>query len=173
MLAELDIKPALDRAKYDDDHPGTYDEAAVTRAWQAFSQIDAVFKEFKSGLRNESGPVQLWPHHFDLAVLWFSGRHVSGIDLADEESADEQMNFGFSTGDEAIPDPYFYITAYPRPDTFTTAALPAGAYWHTSGFTAAILPYESVRTAENPQTTLLSFLKALHKHGAAFMIVQA
>jgi hypothetical protein len=30
--------------------------------------------------------------------LWFSGRLVSGQDLANAEYADEQMNFGFSNG---------------------------------------------------------------------------
>ena len=26
------------------------------------------------------------------------------------------MNFGFTFGDENIPQPYFYVTAYPMPD---------------------------------------------------------
>ena len=43
---------------------------------------------------------------------------------ADEESADEQMNLGFVTGDERIPDSYFYATAYPQPERFTEQPLP-------------------------------------------------
>ena len=43
-------------------------------------------------------------------------RKIPGQDPADEESSDKQMNFGFTFGDEGIPEPYFYITAYPLPD---------------------------------------------------------
>ena len=43
-------------------------------------------------------PVVLWPHHFGLAVLWFSGHPAPDQDPANAEYADEQMNFGFSTG---------------------------------------------------------------------------
>jgi len=33
----------------------------------------------------------------DVSMNWFSGRLVPDIDPADEESADEQLNFGFVT----------------------------------------------------------------------------
>jgi len=168
-LAELEIKPDIDKSQFQDETAGTYSETAVTNAWQALSQIDAVLKEFRSSFRGESSPVQLWPHHFDLAVVWFSGRLVPDQDPDDEEYADEQMNFGFSTGDGTIAEPYFYATAYPTPNAFTLQPLPTDAYWHTEGFTAAILPYEKLTTANRPQEKLLHFLKTTHQAGAQFM----
>ena len=77
-LADLEIRPEYDQTRFDDDGSGMYDETAAGNFWQAISQIDAVFKTFKSGFRQESSPVQLWPDHFDLALLWFSGRLVPG-----------------------------------------------------------------------------------------------
>lgn len=168
-LAAFGITPEIDQSQFDD-APGSYDETAVTHFWRALAQIDAVFKEFKGGFREESSPVQLWPHHFDLAVLWFSGRLVPGVDPDDVENADEQMNFGFSTGDSSIPDAYFYATAYPTPDNLTEQPLPPGVYWHTSGFTGAILPYELLVTADDPHNTLLTFLRTAHQAGKTTMI---
>ncbi|MES9828360.1 MAG: DUF5996 family protein [Candidatus Thiodiazotropha sp.] len=81
--------------------------AAVESYRQAINWVDVAFKAFTGGLREEASPVQLFPHHFDLALNWFSGRLVPGVDPADAEHADEQMNFGFVTGDESIPDAYF------------------------------------------------------------------
>ena len=104
-LDSLGIQPDIDRSLFGDTTPGDYDPVHASRYWQALSQIDAVFKQFKGTLRGETSPVQLWPHHIDLAFLWFTGRLVPGIDPNDEESADEQMNFGFSPGDEAFPSP--------------------------------------------------------------------
>jgi len=151
------------------DDAGVYDKTAVARYWQALSQIDLIFKQFRHGFREESSPVQFWPHHFDLALLWFSGRLVADQDPADPEYADEQMNFGFVTGDDSIADPYFYATAYPTPDAFTDQPLPEGAYWQTDGWTGAILPYALLTQAGNPNDVLLNFLQTTHQAGASLM----
>lgn len=171
-LAALDaigIRPDIDQSKFASETPGTYEKQAVETFWQALTQVDAVLKQFKGELRQETGPVQLWPHHFDIALLWFSGRLVSGEDAADEESADEQMNFGFSTGDSGIPNPYFYATAYPWPEGITEAALPAGASWHTEGWKGALLMYDALLEQENPKEYLLSFLRAAQGAGSGRM----
>ncbi len=71
-------------------------------------------------------------------------------DPDNEEYADEQMNFGFSTGDEGTPDAYFYVTAYPTPDEFAAQPLPAAARWQTEGYTGAILPYQALIESNPP-----------------------
>lgn len=168
-LAGFGIYPDIDRNPFTDTTPGTYNPEVAEQYWQAFSQMDSVFKQFKGELRAETGPVQLWPHHMDLALLWFSGRLVPGQDPKDEENADEQMNFGFSPGDEGVPEPYFYITAYPTPNGFATTPLPDDAYWHTEGFTGAILKYASLIEAEDPADKLLTFLRTVQQAGAGLM----
>ncbi|GAB4428290.1 MAG: DUF5996 family protein [Anaerolineae bacterium] len=168
-LALMGIAPEIDRSLFDNDSAGQYDRAAVESYWLALSQIDALFKQFRGELREETGPVQLWPHHIDLAMLWFSGRLVPGQDPANEEYADEQMNFGFSPGDDTIPEPYFYATAYPTPNGLTATRLPGDAYWHTTGFTGAILPYQALVTAAEPASVLLTYLRTVQQGGAAQM----
>jgi hypothetical protein len=172
-LSDMDIRltsgdQGLDCAEFGR-KPAVYDAGAVENFWQALSQIDLVFKQFKAGLRQESGPVVLWPHHFDLAVLWFSGRLVPGQDPANAEYADEQMNFGFSTGDDTIPEPYFYATAYPAPEGWMDAPLPAGANWHTEGWQGAVLPYQRLVEAGDPRAELLDFLQTAHQAGSSRM----
>jgi hypothetical protein len=168
-LAGMGIEPEIDRGLFDDTTPGTYDRQAVERYFRAMVQIDSVFKQFKGELREETSPVQLWPHHIDLAMLWFSGRLVPGVDPADEENADEQMNFGFTPGDAGIPAPYFYITAYPQPDGLTDTPLPADATWTTESFTGAVLMYEALTTAADPAGKLLDFLRTVQRAGAGLM----
>lgn len=168
-LAGLDIKPDLNRSLFTDTTPGIYQPADAERFWQALSQIDAIFKKFKGELRQETSPVQLWPHHFDLAMLWLSGRLIPGQDPQDEENADEQMNFGFALGDESIPEPYFYITAYPLPDGLLDTPLPDDVTWHTEGFTGALLMYEALVTAADPAEKLLNYLRTVQQAGANLM----
>lgn len=167
-LDDLDISVTIDRNQFSD-VDGTYDPDMAEDYWQALSQIDMVFKEFLGQIRGRKGPVSLWPHHLDLAGLWFTGRLIPGKDPDNEEESDEQMNFGFSTGDEGISDAYFYITAYPWPAGLETTELPAPARWHTEGWNGAVMMYADLIKAENPRDTLLDFLKTVQSAGAARM----
>jgi Family of unknown function (DUF5996) len=168
-LTSFGIRPAVDRAAYSGLGAETYDKAAVAHYWQVLPQVDGALKRLRSEHRGESGEVQFWPHHFDVAVLLFTGRRVPGADPADEESADENMNFGFLPGDDGIPEPYFYATAYPTPAGITESPLPHGAYWHTEGWTGAVLSYGKLRAQPRPVERLLDYLRAARDAAVACM----
>jgi len=168
-LDALGITVDYNRDLYTDDAPGVYDQTSVFSFWQNLIEIASVLRQFRSGFRQETSPVQFWPHHFDLATAWYSGRLIPGEDPANAESADEMMNFGFSTGDETIPDPYFYATAYPAPDGWMDDELPRGAYWQTEGWSGAVLPFSELVGIENGRQRLLDFLYAAHRAGASRM----
>lgn len=169
-LRTLGIEAAIDRDRFSDRDQRAYDTTVVEDYWQAASQIDVLLKQFKGELREETSPVQLWPHHFDFALRWFSGRLVPGEDPADAENADEQMAFGFSTGDGGVPEPYFYITAYPWPDALIQHTLPAGAKWHTDGWKGALLLYRTLVESAQPRELLLDFWRSTQRAGAALMV---
>jgi hypothetical protein len=127
-------------------------------AWRA---ISSAFTDFRAGIPEETSPIMIWPGHFDLAMMWLPGEKIPDQDPADEEYSDKQMNFGFSFGDEGIPEPYFYVTAYPLPDVFPGLDLPAGATWHTEGFNGAVLRYETLLTTPNPHGELVGLWNLL------------
>ena len=168
-LAAQGISVNLDRTQYANAAPGVYDVAAVERFWEALSQIDQVLKRFRGELRGETSPVQLWPHHLDIAVLWFSGRRVPGQENAKPANADEQMNFGFSTGDGGLPEPYFYVTAYPLPAALPATPVPPGAEWHTEGWNGAVLRYAELRGEGDAEERLLTYLRTYQQAGMALM----
>lgn len=166
-LEQIDVRPSLDDSPFCSEETNVYDALAVERYWEALSQIDILLKQFRAGLREETSPVQLWPHHFDLSLVWFSGRRVAG--QSDPESADEQMAFGFSTGDDSFADPYFYVTAYPWQEKLLERSLPEGARWQQEGWRGALLPYEVVQQQDDIPGTLLAFWRHLQETGAALM----
>ena len=123
------------------------DEA--TRIHRTFASVTGALQAFRAGIREETSPIQVWPHHFDLSMIWLPGPKIPGQDPANEESADKQMNFGFVFGDEGIAEPYFYVTAYPLPDAMAKTKLPTGTAWRSDGFTGAVLLYgDLVRMAD-------------------------
>ena len=146
-----------------------YSAASAGDYARALSSINSLMNRFKSELPGETSHVQLWPHHFDLSLMWLSGRKVPGADPKDEEYADEQMSFGFSTGDTGIPDAYFYATAYPWPEEMTRQSLPPEAVWYTQGWKGALLLYQSLISSEKPEDLLLHFLRASHLAGSSLM----
>jgi hypothetical protein len=168
-LSALGISTDLDRSQYANAAAGVYDVAAVERFWEALSQIDQVVKRFKGELRGETSPVQLWPHHMDLSMLWFSGRLVPGHETDRPQFADEQMNFGFSTGDDDIPEPYFYVTAYPLPPDLPATPPPGGAEWRNEGFQGAVLLYSQLAGAPDAEDRLLTYFRTYQMAGTKLM----
>ena len=113
LLKQLGVRVRVDQKQFRRQRLHGFDPHAAARYWDALSWIDAQLKRFKAAERCETSPVQVWPHHFDIALLVCSGRKIPGEDPNEPELSDEQMNFGFVPGDEAIREPYFYVTAYP------------------------------------------------------------
>lgn len=169
-LAGLGIEVSIDRSTFSSETPFDYDPAAAERFCVALEQVDKVFRQFRAGLPGVASPVQLWPHHFDLALAWFTGRKVPGFDVADEEWADEQMGFGFATGDASFPAPYFYVTAYPWPPDLDAAPLKRPARWVRKGWKGALLPYAALTTRKRSETYLLDFLSHTQQMAAAAML---
>jgi hypothetical protein len=83
--------------------------------------------------------------------------------------ADEQMNFGFSTGDGGIPEPYFYATAYPLPAALPGAPLPEGVVWHNQGWQGAVLRYAALVEDTNAGERLVNYWRVVQQAGMALM----
>lgn len=104
-------------------------------------------------------PILLYPHHFDLSLVWFPIRRNEA-----DTGETRQVGFGFSFGDEYISEAYFYTTAWPEPKTFPDTVLPEPAYWQKKGFSGAVLKYnDSVGPAG--EQTVRNFLMAAAEGG--------
>ena len=149
-------------------HTGTYSAACARTVARAWSSIASTLEELRAGIREETSAIHLWPHHFDLSMVWLPGDKLPGQDplsLEAAETADKQMNFGFTLGDNTIAEPYFYVTAYPPPDAPPALPLPEGAVWQTEGFTGVTLRYRRLMTTADPRRFLLDLWRDLLSAG--------
>ena len=65
-----------------------------------------------------------------------------------------------------LGEPAFYAYAYPEPDGFRDWAVdPAAAYYHDD-LREFVLPYDAVRSADDPDAALLSFLRTTYEAAA-------
>ncbi len=159
----------------DDREPRPYDAEAATRFWRALQQVDRVLRRFRTGFVGKASPVHFFWGSFDLAVTRFSGRpaprHPGGIPtlpdaITREAYSHEVSSAGFWPGGNGMDEPAFYSYAYPAPAGFERAAIaPAQAYFHET-LREFVLPYDAVRTAKDPDATLLAFLQSTYEAAA-------
>jgi hypothetical protein len=152
----------------------SYDAKAAHSFWRALIQADRVFKHFRSGFLGKVSPVHFFWGSFDLAVTRFSGRtaplHPGGAPglpdaVTREAYSHEVSSAGFWPGSDAFPAAAFYSYAYPEPPGFRGRAVTAGAYFDPK-LSEFILPYDTVRTAAEPEALLLDFLASSYAAAA-------
>lgn len=152
----------------------SYDPEAVGRFWQALLQMHRVFTDFRAHFIGKVSPVHFFWGAFDLAVTRFSGRtapkHPGGAPncadwVMEEAYSHEVSSAGFWPG-AGLGEAAFYAYAYPEPDGFSEYIVqPEAAYYHKE-LGEFILPYEAVRTADEPDIVLLDFLQSTYEVAA-------
>jgi len=177
-LQELDIQVSIKAQPYDvpfshipfaeDTTHATYQAEWVEKYWQILVFVNTAFEMFRGRFIGKSTPVHLFWHHADLALTRFSGNpapELKGGTKVDKEAySHEVISFGFWVGDDVMREPAFYAYSYPEPENIAQTDLqPAAANWADKyGYTMALLKFEDIRNADNPQQQLLTFLQSAY-----------
>jgi len=152
-----------------------YDAEYAKRFWRALIQVDRVFKRFRTGFIGKSSPVHFFWGSFDLAVTRFSGRraplHPGGVpglndEVVREAYSHEVSSAGFWPGGSGVDQAAFYSYAYPEPSEFRTSSVEPSAAFYEKALGEFLLPYDTVRTASDPDGVLLAFLNTTYEAAA-------
>lgn len=146
-------------------HDGTIVAEHAQRFYQLLASVNGAFEEFRSPFFGRSG-VQLWWGGFDFSVLLFNGRHMPAPDdrgyIMRYDLDAEHMSAGFWSGDDNTP-ASFYAYLTPRPEGCESASVePDYAGW-TEAMGQWLMPYEAVRTSDEPRQAILSFLNSVYR----------
>lgn len=111
--------------------------AAFLGDWYGFGA--SVLEELRAGAQadGDASRVQLWPEHFDLALVLGS------------ERAGSRATYGLSPGDQQHPEPYLYVAPW--------VAQPHGGLWQATAFPGAVLSYAELIAARNQRSAALEF----------------
>ncbi len=156
----------------EDTEHAAYDADAVERFWRILDWTDSVLEEFAGWFCGKESPVHLFWHGLDLALARYGGKRAPAsaeLDPVNREAySHEVIAFGLWAGDENLREPTFYSYTAPEPPGLRERRLrPDDARWIEQGAgSLAVLPYESVRTAPDPRSTLLSFFQSAYEEGA-------
>jgi len=152
-----------------------YDPEYARRFWQVLLLTDRVLQKFRTGFLGKSSPVHFFWGSFDLAVTRFSGRpapafaaKVPGLapDVMREAYSHEVSSAGFWPGGNGTDFAAFYSYAYPMPTGFRESAVQPDAAYFSEALGEFLLPYDAVRTAADPEASLLAFLQSTYEAAA-------
>jgi len=131
-----------------------FDTAVFEALSDHFDIAHRVLTEIATAHKN-STPIRCWPHHFDLGIL---------IILQENENPEEMksVGLGLSPGDGSYNQPYYYVSPWPYPDKskLNNNDLPEGGFWHSEGFTSAILLADSYLKYQDTEKSIFDFLVA-------------
>jgi len=152
-----------------------FDTAAARAYWRALLRAQSVFHRFRTRFVGKSSPIHLFWGGFDLAVTRFSGRsappHPGGaVHMPDAVARDgyfqEVASAGFWPGVGTDLGPAFYAYAYPAPSGYAAAAVEPADARFSAELGEFLLPYASVRGADDPDAALMAFLQSTYDAAA-------
>jgi hypothetical protein len=147
-----------------------YEREPVERFWRIIQLCERVMTASRCTFVGKCSPVHFFWGSFDLAVTRFSGRPApprEGPAFMREAYSHEVISHGFWPGNDMIAEPVFYAYAVPEPAGFKEAAVePSATYYHRE-LGEYLLPYEAVRTAEDPDAALARFIGTTYQAGAS------
>ena len=115
---------------------------------------------FRAKLPGCMTPVVLWPHHFDLAFIWFPAEQA-------DEQRDPQIAYGFAPFSPGLDRPYFYAYAWSRPTGYLELPLDAPARAISDGYTGLYTAYDALREEAQFDAVLEKLLMKYHQVASA------
>ena len=146
-----------------------YDSEHANRCWRLLAQVERVLSASRCTFVGKCSPVHFFWGAFDLAVTRFSGKPApprEGPVFMREAYSHEVISHGFWPGSGLVLEPAFYAYAVPEPDGLKDVRIqPAAAFYHRE-MGEFILPYESVRTAPDPDAAIRQFVDSTYAQAA-------
>ncbi len=152
-----------------------YDAAYAQKFWLVLVQANRVMNEFRARFTGKASPVHFFWGSFDLAVTRFSSRaapppkgvtpNVANWVMA-EAYSHEVSSCGFWPGNGGFGDAAFYVYAYPEPAGYGETRLRTAGASYNKDLGQFILPYDTVRRAQDRDGLLLGFLQETYEAAA-------
>jgi len=153
-----------------DEQHASYDREYVERFWRILRSSERLMQEFRSRFIGKSSPVHFFWGSFDLAVTRFSGRPAPPRPDADvitrEAYSHEVISHGWWPGQGPLGKPAFYSYTAPAPEGLSAAKVRPEQVFYNNDMGLFLLLYEDMRSAPDPDATLMEFLQSTYEAGA-------
>lgn len=115
---------------------------------------------FRAKLRGFMTPLVLWPHHFDLAFIWFPTEQT-------DEQRDPQIAYGFAPFSPGLDRPYFYAYAWSEATGYLDLPPIAPAQAMREGYIGLYIGYDALPETAQLDAALEKPLMSYHELASA------
>jgi hypothetical protein len=157
-VTNLNLSGSYAREKFESNEPRQYDPVQAENFFTVLTNVQRIFSDHRATLAGKMGPIQVWPHGFDLAFEWFGTRVETHEEHGEVKEMPSQINLGFYPGG----DPYFYSNPWPfESEQLLDKPLPEGAAWHTEGWQGSTLAYRELVNDQKAESRLRAYAQAV------------
>ena len=135
------------------------DRAQALEYAKTLSAVFTALARFRAKLSGCMTPLVLWPHHFDLAFIWFATERM-------DEQSDPQIAYGFAPFSPGLARPYFYAYAWSQPTGYLKMPLEAPVKALSEPFTGLYAPYDALREAPHFDAAVETMLMSYHRNAS-------
>lgn len=117
---------------------------------------------FRAQLSGCMSPIVVWPHHFDMAFMWFATKNTN-------EHQDPHIAIGFAPFSDGIERPYLYGYGWSKDTGYINVELDPPAQAITEGYTGLYAEYDTLRTLEDFNTIIRDMLLSYQQKVSAVL----
>jgi len=154
-LVDIGVQPPLEKPSFLEGTRGRFDKEPLKNYWDAVTSVNQIMNRVKTEFREETSTIQLRPDDLSMILVWF----YKGIN--DKEfSNGQQIELGFSTGDEFFPNTHFYISTFPETVMIEKLIDKKFIVWNNRRNYKAIFRYDLLSEDANAENTLTDFYRS-------------
>jgi hypothetical protein len=153
-LVDMGITPPLEKPSFLEGKRGLFKPEPLLNYWRALSSIYQLMSKIKTEFGRDASPVQLRPDDLTLVLTWF-GKNINGKSSFE----DHQVELGFSTGDDIVPEAYFYISTFPDKYKIEELTTKKSTLLINKAFHKAILHYNDAIMVKDKEKEILEFFR--------------
>jgi hypothetical protein len=157
LLSDIGITPPLERPSLLGGVRGRFDSVLLVNYWKSVRIINQILSNIRNEISGETSPVQLRPDDFVIILTLFDKYIENG-----NSSLTEQVEFGFSTGDENNPDTHLFISFYPDSELIERFVDASFLLKIKGRISCAVLPYMKLIENGNPLKIATEFFRNIY-----------
>ena len=162
-FSERDIQLEPSMKHITNESPFAVDMSIAQDYVKVLDIVYTALARFRAKLSGGMTPIVIWPHHFDVAFIWFA---TKGMD----EHKDPQLAIGFAPFSDGINRPYFYAYAWSQDTGYVEVELDPPAQAITEGYTGLYSEYDTLRTEANFNSVIEDMFMIYHRKASDGLI---
>ena len=156
LLSDIGIAPPLEKPSFFEGSRGRFEPEPLLNYWNAVKTINQVLTNIKKEMTGETSPVQLRPDDLALILTIFDKVIKDG-----NSSFTEQIEFGFSTGDDFVPNAHLYISIYPDLELIDKFVADSFLFKIKGRISRAVFPFLELVESKDPITSATDFFRKI------------